>query len=67
MPDDFPDTLKEKIIKEMKGKEVLDIKTVHKTKSGKYIFVAKDKIHNNNHEKLQKDFNFAFKRLELLV
>ncbi len=34
--------------------------------SGKYIFVVKDKINNRNFEELKKDFNFAFKRLELL-
>ncbi|RXJ54649.1 ribonuclease P protein component [Candidatus Marinarcus aquaticus] len=38
----------------------------NKTLTGKYIFVAKDKIHENDFAKLKKDFQFAFKRLELL-
>ena len=32
---------------------------------GKYIFVAKQPINERNYEELQRDFNFAFKRLEL--
>jgi len=36
-----------------------------KLKNGKYIFVAKDKIVEHDYKKLQNDFNFAFKRLEL--
>ncbi len=34
-------------------------------KTGKYIFVAKEKINENDFDKLKKDFNFAFKRLEI--
>jgi ribonuclease P protein component len=37
----------------------------HKIKSGKYIFVAKASLNERNFEQLKKDFNFAFKRLEL--
>lgn len=33
--------------------------------SGKYIFVAKDKIESRNFNELKNDFKFAFKRLEL--
>lgn len=33
--------------------------------TGKYIFVAKETIHEKDFEGLKKDFNFAFKRLEL--
>jgi ribonuclease P protein component len=33
--------------------------------TGKYIFVAKDEIMNKSYIELQKDFNFAFKRLNL--
>jgi ribonuclease P protein component len=35
-------------------------------KTGKYIFVVKNTIHEKNVSQLKKDFNFAFKRLELL-
>jgi len=34
--------------------------------SGKYIFVVKDKIIDRDFDELKRDFNFAFKRLELL-
>ncbi|WP_428025727.1 ribonuclease P protein component [Arcobacter sp.] len=33
--------------------------------AGKYIFVAKDELINKSYADLQKDFNFAFKRLNL--
>lgn len=36
-----------------------------KVKSGKYIFVAKEKIHERDFVGLKKDFDFAFRRLEL--
>jgi len=38
----------------------------NKIKPGQYILVAKEKINENDYEKLKKDFNFAFKRLEIL-
>ncbi|WP_198305747.1 ribonuclease P protein component [Arcobacter vandammei] len=34
--------------------------------SGHYVFVAKQTLENRNFLELQKDFNFALKRLELL-
>jgi len=37
LPDEFPDVVKEKIINNMKGKDVLDIKTVHKTDTGTLV------------------------------
>jgi hypothetical protein len=37
LPDEFPDDVKEKIIKEMKGKELIDIKTLHKTDTGNLV------------------------------
>ncbi|WP_419766441.1 MAG: ribonuclease P protein component [Arcobacter sp.] len=33
--------------------------------TGKYIFVAKDELLKKSYVQLQKDFNFAFKRLNL--
>jgi len=35
-------------------------------KSGKYIFVVKNNIHEKSFLQLKKDFDFALKRLELL-
>jgi len=37
----------------------------NKVLTGKYIFVAKQTINDRKYEDLKKDFNFAFKRLEL--
>jgi AAA15 family ATPase/GTPase len=37
LSDDFPEFIREKIIKEMKDKELIDIKTIHKSESGKLI------------------------------
>ena len=33
--------------------------------AGKYIFVAKQELFSRSYDDLKKDFNFAFKRLEL--
>ena len=33
--------------------------------SGKYIFVAKQELLGKTYTELKKDFNFAFRRLEL--
>ncbi|MDX4062363.1 ribonuclease P protein component [Aliarcobacter skirrowii] len=38
----------------------------NRLKDGSYIFVAKNPINEKSFIDLQKDFNFAFKRLELL-
>lgn len=37
LPDDFPDSVRERLIKEMKGKDLIDIKTIHKTEAGNLI------------------------------
>ncbi|ENM3988525.1 ATP-binding protein, partial [Vibrio cholerae] len=37
LPDDFPDELKETLVREMKDKEIIEIKTIHKTKAGKLV------------------------------
>lgn len=34
-------------------------------KEGSYIFVAKNLIHDKTFQDLKRDFNFAFKRLEV--
>ncbi len=62
LPDDFPETLKEKLIKEMKGKEVIDIKTVHKTKSGKLIPLD----FSDESDGTQKFFSFAGPWIDIL-
>jgi len=36
-----------------------------KIMTGKYIFVAKDELIKRTYSQLQKDFDFAFKRLNL--
>jgi len=36
-----------------------------KLTSGKYIFVAKSELFERDHKTLQKDFNFAIKKLGL--
>lgn len=40
-------------------------KNCSKLKTGYYIFVAKEQITQHDWKKLQSDFNFACKRLEL--
>jgi hypothetical protein len=39
----------------------------NRLKKGKYIFVAKAELLERDHKLLQKDFNFAVKRLGLLI
>lgn len=62
LPEDFPEVLKEKITKEMKGKEVIDIKTVHKTKSGKLIPLD----FSEESDGTQKFFSFAGPWIDIL-
>jgi AAA15 family ATPase/GTPase len=37
LPDELPEAVKEKIINDMKGKDVIDIKTLHKTDNGTLV------------------------------
>ncbi len=55
LPDDFPDALKEKIIKDMKNKEMIDIKTIHQTDSGSLVPLD----FNEESDGTQKFFSFA--------
>lgn len=55
LPEDLPDYLRDKIIKDMKGKDVLDIKTVHKSESGSLIPLDFDEESDGT----QKFFSFA--------
>ena len=36
-----------------------------KIKSGKYIFVAKERLFEKSHKDLEKDFKYAMKKLDL--
>lgn len=38
-----------------------------KITSGKYIFVAKDRLFEKNFKELQKDFLYAMKKMQLLT
>jgi ribonuclease P protein component len=37
----------------------------HKIQKGSYIFIAKDALNTRDFKGIKKDFEFAFKRLEL--
>lgn len=62
IPDELPDVLKEQITREMKGKEVIDIKTVHKTRSG--LRVPLDFTEES--DGTQKFFSFAGPWIDIL-
>ena len=62
VPESLPETLREQIIKEMKGKEVIDIKTVHKTSFGKLISLDFDEESDGT----QKLFSFAGPWIDVL-
>jgi AAA15 family ATPase/GTPase len=55
LPEDFPDSVREKVIKEMKDKEIIDIKTIHKSESGNLIPLDFDEESDGT----QKFFSFA--------
>ncbi|MFC3700822.1 ATP/GTP-binding protein [Reinekea marina] len=55
LPEDIPDSVKEKIVKEMKDKEIIDIKTIHKSKSGNLVPLDFDEESDGT----QKFFSFA--------
>ncbi len=55
LPDEFPDVLKEEITQQMKDKEVMDIKTVHQTSSGKLVSLDFDEESDGT----QQFFSFA--------
>jgi len=42
------------------------IKFSHKLKNGQYIFVAKSPIINSDFKKVQKTFNYIYKKLKLI-
>ncbi|MBV1929529.1 MAG: ATP-binding protein [Gammaproteobacteria bacterium] len=55
LPDEFPEKVREKIIKEMKDKEIVDIKTIHRTNSGSLIPLDFDEESDGT----KKFFSFA--------
>jgi AAA15 family ATPase/GTPase len=62
LPDELPEAFKETLIKEMQGKEVVDIKTVHKTQSGKLIPMN----FSEESDGTQKFFSFAGPWIDIL-
>ncbi len=55
LPDDIPDSAKERIIRELKDKEFMDIKTVHRTNTDKLVHLDIDEESDGT----QKFFSFA--------
>lgn len=62
LPDELPNSVKVQITREMKGKEVIDIKTVHKTKSGKKVPLD----FSEESDGTQKFFSFAGPWIDIL-
>ncbi|WP_409439201.1 AAA family ATPase [Psychromonas sp. GE-S-Ul-11] len=62
LPDELPEAFKETLIKEMQGKEVFDIKAVHKTQSGKLIPMD----FSEESDGTQKFFSFAGPWIDIL-
>ncbi|EKO3988880.1 ATP-binding protein [Vibrio furnissii] len=62
IPDILPETVKEQIIKDMKGRDIIDIKTVHRTNSGKSITLDFDEESDGT----QKFFSFAGPWMDVL-
>lgn len=62
LPDKFPATIKEKISKEMKGKEIIDIKTIHKTDNGNLVTLD----FKDESDGTQKFFSFAGLWIDIL-
>jgi len=62
LPDEFPESIKEKIITEMKGKEVIDIKTIHKTDAGNLVPLEFE----DESDGTQKFFSFAGPWIDIL-
>ncbi len=54
-PDDMPDVVKDEILKTLEGKDFYDVKTVHKTDSGKEVYFDFDEESDGT----QKIFNFS--------
>jgi len=62
LPKEIPDSAKERIIKELKDKEILDIKTIHKTASNKLVHLDFDEESDGT----QQFFSFAGPWLDTL-
>jgi len=62
LSDDIPISIKEKLIEDLKGKEFVDIKTIHKTPSGKSVALDLD----DESDGTQKLFSFAGPWLDAL-
>ena len=55
LPDDMPEAYKQQLVKELKGKEVIEIKTVHQTVDGRTVMFEFDEESDGT----QKLFSFA--------
>ncbi|MCY7294608.1 AAA family ATPase [Alteromonas sp. a30] len=62
LPDELPQEIKEKIHQEMKDEEILDIRTVHKTQSGKLVTLDLEEESDGT----QKLFSIAGPLLDVL-
>lgn len=62
LPEDIPSSLKDKIIQEMKGKDFIDVKTVHQTSSGKLVALDVD----DESDGTKKFFSYAGPLLDTL-
>ncbi len=62
LPDAFPDELKETLVREMKDKEIIEIKTIHKTKAGKLVQLD----FTDESDGTQKFFSFVGPWLDIL-
>lgn len=62
LPNDIPDSIKEKIIEEMTNKEMVEIKSIHKTTSGKFISLELD----DESDGTRKLFSFAGPWMDIL-
>jgi len=62
LPDELPEAVKETIITKMKGKEVIDIKTLHKTEAGNLVPLD----FNDESDGTQKFFSLAGPWIDIL-
>ncbi len=62
LPNELPSVVKKQISREMKGKDLIDIRTVHKTKSGKIVSLD----FSEESDGTQKFFSFAGPWIDIL-
>lgn len=62
LPEDIPNSIKDMIIRDMKGKDIFDVKTVHRTSSGKLVALDVE----DESDGTQKFFSYAGPLLDTL-